>query len=177
MLLRDEINNNPLYSIMHAAAQQVDPKAYFEIGTREGGSVSLMLDWAPRLQTIVVSDTWGGEYGGTSRGNPDHIVKLLDDRQYTGFFLALTGDSKQTVPTMTAQFDMILVDGDHSANGASTDIKNCWPLLRTGGILVVDDIVLHPYIQGIFDSFASSVPSKVFEKRTDHYGCAALVKF
>lgn len=176
MLIADEINNNPLYSIMQSAAQQTKPRAYFEIGCREGGSLIKMLAFAPQLETIVVSDTWGDAYGGTGRGNCKHIVELLGKLNYKGFFLALSGDSKELVPHLSAQFDMILVDGDHSAEGASTDIKNVWPLLRSGGLLVVDDIVLHPYIQDIFDTFATSVPSKVFAKRTDHYGAAALQK-
>lgn len=38
------------------------------------------------------------------------------------------------------QFDYILVDGDHSYEGAFTDLTNCWPLLASGGLLVIDDI-------------------------------------
>src|SRR5574337_221978 len=122
MLIADDINNNPLYSIMYSAAQAVSPMAYFEIGCREGGSLLKMLSFVPYLQTIVVSDTWGSNYGGTGRGSADHIVALLDKVGYKGFFMALSGDSKQLVPHLTAKFDMILVDGDHSAVGASTDI-------------------------------------------------------
>lgn len=37
-------------------------------------------------------------------------------------------------------YDLINVDGDHSFAGALKDCRNCWPLLKTGGLMLVDDM-------------------------------------
>ena len=50
------------------------------------------------------------------------------------------GDSKQTVPTLEGTFDYILVDGDHSKDGARIDLENVVRLCAPGGVIVFDDI-------------------------------------
>ena len=35
--------------------------------------------------------------------------------------------------------DFVYVDGDHSYEGASNDIRNYWPKLKPGGIMAIDD--------------------------------------
>lgn len=37
------------------------------------------------------------------------------------------------------KFDAILVDGDHHGAEAITDMVLCWPLLKRGGVLIIDD--------------------------------------
>jgi hypothetical protein len=55
-----------------------------------------------------------------------------------------TGDSKVTVPLFAKEahdtMDYVLVDGDHSREGAIQDLENVVPLLKRGGILFFDDI-------------------------------------
>jgi predicted O-methyltransferase YrrM len=45
---------------------------------------------------------------------------------------------------MASQFkdssmDCIFVDGDHTYNGAKTDIDSYYPILRPGGLMIFDD--------------------------------------
>lgn len=41
---------------------------------------------------------------------------------------------------LNQQFDLINVDGDHSFEGAYGDLCRVWPLLASGGVVIVDDI-------------------------------------
>jgi predicted O-methyltransferase YrrM len=53
------------------------------------------------------------------------------------------GDSKRFWQENSTTFDLVYVDGDHSAEGARIDLFNGWRFLEPGGLLVVDDIT-HP---------------------------------
>jgi len=57
------------------------------------------------------------------------------------------GDSAETVPDFKnknpgKQFSFILVDGDHSVEGARRDLENCASLVEPGGFLVADDLAV-----------------------------------
>lgn len=40
-------------------------------------------------------------------------------------------------------FDIIYIDGDHSAAGVLVNAIFCWPLLKKGGLLIIDDYLWH----------------------------------
>jgi hypothetical protein len=137
-----------------------DVRDYLEIGCREGDSLREVVMHAPLLQRVVICDLWGSDYGGTGRGGHDHIDKLLDDLGYTGERVFLDGDSRETVPTIRGtpglrRFDLVLVDGDHSDEGALADLENAWPLVADGGKLLFHDIChpAHPGLMQVFTKF------------------------
>jgi predicted O-methyltransferase YrrM len=152
------MSNQSLYGFLADHCRTADVRTYLEIGTRDGGSLDVVLANAPNLVDVTCCDTWGSEYGGSGRGGHEHIDALLALHGYAGRVRFLDGDSKQTVPTLREQFDLILVDGDHSAEGGMADLKNCWPLVASGGCLAFHDIT-HPdhlYLADVFDKFAAS---------------------
>ena len=124
------------------------PARYLEIGTREGDSLRVVVENSHGIARIVCCDTWGGEWGGTGRGGHAHIDAMLATMLYDGEAMYLDGDSKQTVPTLDEQFDLVLVDGDHSAEGGRADLDNVLPLVAKGGCVVFHDIThpAHPYL-------------------------------
>lgn len=119
------------------------PASYLEIGTREGDSLRVVVENSHTLRRIVCCDTWGGEWGGTGRGGHDHIEAMLAAMLYDGEVAYLDGDSKRTVPTLRGQFNLALIDGDHSAEGGRADLDNVLPLIAQGGCIVFHDIA-HP---------------------------------
>jgi len=73
---------------------------------------------------------------------------------------AIVGTSQEVLPTLKETFDYIFIDGDHSFEGVYHDIKNCWPLLEEGGVLVLHDYGnVNGYLLGIqkaYDMFFDS---------------------
>lgn len=149
-----------LYSVLQSATIAGEPRSYLEIGTREGNSLSTVLkyDWMKRIQRVACCDNWGSSYGGTGRGGHVHIEALLNEIGYAGAIEFHDGDSKETVPKIEGLFDLILVDGDHSYEGASADMENSWSKLAPGGYMVIDDLIhpAHSYLCGLVDRFEES---------------------
>ena len=154
------MSNASLYRFLagHCAAHQV--RRYLEIGTRDGGSLRVVLENAgQQLEAVWVADKWGNDYGGSGRGSHEHIEQLLDDCNFDGLRDFLDGDSRVTIPSLMPEqaeaFDLVLVDGDHSAEGGLADLDNVWPLVRPGGCVAFHDIThpAHPYLAEVFEGF------------------------
>ena len=57
-------------------------------------------------------------------------------------------------------FDFVYIDGDHSENGAKSDLKNCFPKVRSRGVITGHDYccnekesrntLLHHGVEGTF---------------------------
>lgn len=174
----EELKDIALYPIIEKVASDLDPFSYLEIGCREGDSLVRVVRNSPLLSVVIVADLWDGNYGGTSKGSPDHIVRLLDEVGYGGFFASLNGRSQETLANLVATFDLILVDGDHSEQGAAEDLKNSWRMLRPGGILVFDDISNpeHLYLGPLFDDLAGKWGAELILKSTVGVGAIAVRK-
>ena len=178
------MSNASLYAFLadHCSTNVV--RSYLEIGTRDGGSLEVVLANSRHVSDITCCDTWGSQYGGSGRGNHDHIDQLLLLHGYDGRATFLDGDSKATVPTLhddlSACFDLVLVDGDHSYAGGMADMANCWPLIRPGGCLAFHDIT-HPAHPDLLDAFAVFVKERADEIQTwrnilEPYGVGVAVK-
>lgn len=128
---------------------------YLEIGTQEGGSANAAFE-SGCVGLAVLIDTWGLTYGGTGKGNPDHVVSRLGHTTMKQTII-ISGDSAFIVPGLRHNFDLIFVDGDHGKSGCLTDLENCLKLLEPDGILLVDDTdhPAHPYIRKIASDFAA----------------------
>ena len=131
-----------VYQILAHLAPQC--RSYLGIGVREGACLMSVVRNAPKLDHIVVCDTWGNHHGGTGRGSHVHIDVQLDAQGYAGRRQYLDGDSAILIPTLLTEpqykwyFDMIFVDGNHGYDGALADLRHTWPLTRQ--YLLVHDI-------------------------------------
>ena len=88
----------------------------------------------------------------------------------------ITGDSKEVLPTLVGHFyDTIYVDGDHSMAGCLADLTNSLPLLKPGGIILVDDVdnPQHRYLRTVVTQFAAD-NNLSCEIHDAHYGIAVL---
>jgi predicted O-methyltransferase YrrM len=92
---------------------------------------------------------------------------MIQQVGYKGNITYLDGDSKIQIPKLDRSknnyFDLILVDGDHSAEGGMTDLENVLRLVKTsGGCILFHDITHHAhlYLEQVFDNFAEKYKSR-----------------
>jgi hypothetical protein len=127
------------------------PIRILEIGSYEGRSAVFFLNYFSR-STLVCIDLW--DAGALE---PDIVKKLPEaatesahtegrfDRNLSQFSSRLTkivGNSSDVLPELGLQserFDLIYVDGDHKSAPTYRDCTLAWPLLKSNGILVIDD--------------------------------------
>ena len=174
-----------LHKTLKKLAEKYKPKSYLEIGVRDGDSLKAVLN-GYRPRRVYLCDTWGEFHGGTNRGSDMHIRKLIGEFPNTQktVWVFLNGDSHKKIPELNKhiRFSLITVDGDHTYNGALTDLRNCWRVLKDiGGILVFDDVIhkSHKYLKDCIENFIRDVYDEciVLEKNyKDDNGIVVLMK-
>jgi predicted O-methyltransferase YrrM len=151
------LDHPSLYTTMELLAALFQPRRYLEIGIREGESLTRVVQNSAALQEIVICDPWGTEHGGSGRGSHAHIAGLLSDLTYQGRVDWLDGDSHKVLKSgiLGREFDLILVDGDHSEAGATQDLMETYEHLAPYGYLVFDDIThpVYPFLQAVARRF------------------------
>jgi hypothetical protein len=169
------VSNASLYRYLAEHCQRHKVQHYLEIGTREGDSLRIVLENAAAdLLSVWVADLWGNDYGGSGRGNHQHIEQLLDDFNFDGRRAFLDGNSRDTIPALMPEkaeaFDLVLV-------GGMADLVNVWPLVKPGGCVLFHDIThpAHPDLMQCFDEFVAkhSAPHEII---TDGYGLGVAWK-
>ena len=118
---------------------------YCEVGMNGGHSVTAMLLSNPSV-TAHVFDMLGLSYSRP-------VVELLTE-QFGDRFVIHPGNSLRTLPALRKNLtsagrdpricDLMFVDGDHTLDGAYTDLVNMRELAAPGGSLVVDDTMMGP---------------------------------
>lgn len=148
-------------------------RSYLEIGVDGGGSLNTVL--CENVPTrIVLCDLWNPDYCDHGDVKP-RVQGILDYFKATATFL--DGDSKVTVPKIRTPFDLVLVDADHSAKGAEIDLANAWPLVRLGGLLVMDDIhhPNYPWLSEVWGAFVRQHRGALRVVPEQRGGCNAAV--
>ena len=117
------------------------PLRYLEIGCFEGLSLvfaALLTDGNCELTAadlFLGSEDGFGTYGKRFTNNM-RLFGLTEKLQI------LRGASQSTLPSLSssgAKFDVIFIDGAHSALEVMIDACNSWKMLEPGGLLIFDD--------------------------------------
>jgi hypothetical protein len=108
-------------------AKELNPKNILEIGIGwDGYSSAMFLENCDALVTMVDKRDWGKK---------GELYNSLFPERYT----FIEGRSENVLPTLKRAYDLIFIDGNHSYEGCKADIINCIPLLKKGGVLLLDD--------------------------------------
>lgn len=121
---------------------------YLEIGAYEGKNLAFM-DWLlPARLDVTVIDPWFDEalnpeekYHAVEPRFQRNVAKLNFDGLATR-----KGFSTYELPKMLQageSFDLIYVDGSHTAWAVGVDLAFCAAMLKTGGMMVLDDYWHH----------------------------------
>jgi predicted O-methyltransferase YrrM len=106
-------------------------------------------------------DLWVADYAGMPNPGEAFVRAEMTRLGHRGQLVLVSGDSKTTLPAFLAEnpdlyFDLVTIDGDHSAEGARADLLNALPRVRLGGVLVMDDVA-HPQHAYLMDCWTECV--------------------
>ncbi|MBX7066138.1 MAG: class I SAM-dependent methyltransferase [Parachlamydiales bacterium] len=108
-------------------------KNYLEIGCYEGRSTLLAASLF-RDAKLTIIDLFV---------DPEAEVRFLANTKHIQDRISLLRGTSQKrlaeISDKTEFFDLIYIDGNHFYRHAMMDILGSWPLLKTGGVLIIDD--------------------------------------
>lgn len=145
------------------------PLRILEVGSFEGSSTTWMLDHLMdhKDSTLTSVDTFEGS---PEHATPDIHLDGLAERFLHNVALAknhdklrvLRGTSAERLVQLRgekAEFDLIYIDGSHTAIDVFQDVALAWPMLREHGTLVLDDYNWAPFKQ---DFYAPKIAIEAF---------------
>ncbi len=171
-------------------ASELKPALYLEIGVRRGRSMAQVLTRSPQTNAYGF-DLWLADYGClpekgiiTTNPGPAFVTEELRRLGVAATPTFIVGSSHDTLRPFFAdqanprQFDLMLVDGDHSDEGARKDLEIAFAHVAPGGAVVFDDTrnSAHPGLQGVWDSFKALHPGFLFIEDSHRTGTAVAFR-
>jgi predicted O-methyltransferase YrrM len=162
-----------IVDVVAASAQLIQPVSYLEIGVRRGRSMSMAAAASPGC-ALHGFDMWMKDYAGMENPGPDFVQAELRRVGHRGTVGFIDGDSHVTLPKFFSErpeekFSIIVVDGDHSDEGALQDLRDVLPRLAVGGALIFDDIS-HPAHPNLRAVWRQAIAEADFPIRAHEYG-------
>jgi hypothetical protein len=127
-----------------AARHGEAPIRYLEIGAYEGRNLAF-LDWLiPGRLDVTVIDPWFNEEFNPDQNYHDIEARFHRNMARTGFEnptckKTFSGAELPRMRDAGAVFDLIYVDGSHTALEVLIDLCFCASLLAPGGVMILDD--------------------------------------
>jgi len=151
----------PQLQALNDCIQTVQARRYLEIGSFEGRSALLFSAFAAcsaSQQYIHVTcvDSWEGgdehRHGDVPMNTVEarfdqviaHCREWLDPGSQIEKIKALSVDGLRSIADRKDYYDLILIDAGHKAKDVLVDLVSAWPLLRPGGIMILDDYTWMP---------------------------------
>lgn len=135
-------DNNPYYSFLFLVAEAMKATKILEIGTDKGDSACWMTAGAPEASIITVDQAVSPVIFQRLASYPN--VKFWHRNVND---MSLPGDLAPHGP-----FDIFFEDGEHSGGQVSGEWANYVPLVRSGGLIIMDDINLPTGIRDYWDA-------------------------
>jgi predicted O-methyltransferase YrrM len=119
------------------------PRTVVEIGAGKGGMLAALCAVSAEDATIISVDLEGGPFG---RGASDpELRSRANAKPRQKLHLVRDHEICQRVATLTSNgIDVLLIDGDHTYEGVSSDFRLYSPLVAPCGIIALHDILPHP---------------------------------
>jgi predicted O-methyltransferase YrrM len=152
-------------SALRALSRTLRPRSYLEIGTRRGWSLAQVLAESPSVRAYSF-DRWIEGYGGVDNPGPEFVREEMSRvvPEHKGTLRFVAGNSHDTLPVFfqgvpiedreledlsilragedaPRSFDLVTVDGDHTALGTWWDVTDVLPYVAVGGAIVIDDLL------------------------------------
>ncbi|HXZ15093.1 MAG TPA: class I SAM-dependent methyltransferase [Roseiarcus sp.] len=126
--------------------EDIRPEVVVEIGTAKGGTFLLLSRVAASGATMISIDLPGGYYGGGYAGWKEEFFRKLIGPDKETFFIRANSHDRSTREQLEQilggrKIDVLFIDGDHSYAGAKSDFLQYSPLVRSGGLIGIHDIL------------------------------------
>ena len=141
---------------------------YLEIGVWYGNSLVWMLEnvLTGHWSRAYAVDPWLAMPGHPQEEIDRHYDTVLERCRPFGIrakvIRCLSSVWLRHSRTRSHTFDMIYLDGDHSAIPFLDDLVLSWPLLKVGGILLIDDYLVRSWIRDGVKSATDAVMKGVY---------------
>jgi len=149
--------------MLYSLADSSNEIAILEIGTWYGRSARVL---APHSRLTCI-DTWEGIPGKKDSRYKDSGVLEEAKKNLAGFDVEFRqGDSITEANYFPNEsFDLVHIDGDHTAPTVNLDVYNGWRLLRRGGILCGDDFDEGDVFQAVIGILPAGSLLNVFDRK------------
>ena len=127
-----------------------------EIGSFKGKSSGFLAAGLASGGRLACVDTWRNDampYDAPSDSLPEF---LANTRRYRGLIETYRGTSLEVAGSWTRWIDLLFIDGDHSYEGCSTDMKAWIRFVRPGGWIAFHDSGEEGVIRAISELFPAS---------------------
>ena len=148
------------------------PKTIIEVGTHKGGSAVRWAQLSDRDCKIYCVDTWLEAADAVLCANKTYVVsynqghpltywQFLNNMKTMGLhekIIPIVNTSTEAAIILKAHkvtAQIIYIDGSHSFRQAYYDMHDYWPMLESGGAMLVDDLVLYPDVCAATYRFAA----------------------
>lgn len=129
-----------------ALLEKAPPKAFLEIGTRNGGTFFVLCRLAAPSATVISLDLPGGRFGGGYTLFQIPVIRHMRKFNQRLHLLRANSHSPETRNRVARaldgkKLDLLFVDGDHTYRGVKQDFEMYSPFVGPGGIVAFHDIV------------------------------------
>jgi predicted O-methyltransferase YrrM len=115
--------------------------SYLEIGVNQGRSALWVIE---NILTHPTATLTGIDIFPEGMDIKERYLYNLKLSGYESKAKTITGYSGSVLKTLPAEsFDIIYIDGDHTASGVLSDAVLSWDLLKKGGVMIFDDYQLN----------------------------------
>jgi hypothetical protein len=127
------------------------PIKYAEIGSHVGSS-ALTVKYFNGNASIFCYDAPNSGWGGVD--SESAFRRNLSSFSKTSYSVG-NSQSKlcQSNIEYNGPYDIFLVDGDHSSEGARIDLHLAYKCVKKGGYIIFDDTSHHSYLKSVFEKF------------------------
>lgn len=114
------------------------PKEAIEIGSYEGRSAEWLLDNIPDLKLTCI-DTWDGA-GNDGKLDAQRAEDIFDEK-VGNRVTKIKCRSGKILRVLRPGYDLIYIDGNHTAAAVLEDMVLAFGLLNQGGLMICDDYI------------------------------------
>lgn len=137
-------HNYPYYGFLYHVAKAIGPANILEIGTDKGDSACHMA--AARADNLIITVDQAASDTITERIRPFPNLSFWHENVND---LSLPG---RLAAAGLCPFDLFFEDGEHSGSQVSGEWAHYVPLVRSGGLIIMDDINLPTGIRQFWDA-------------------------